>query len=333
MQIAFCAHPKLSAAIERRAACRTWLAERGVETLAVDYPQLHIDSEELDRLIEEAGELSLVCALGGDGTILRATRLAYAAGVPLLGVNFGHLGFLSGASAEALIPALEAFLVGELYEDRRVMVQADVSFCDGSREVYYALNEVLLGRSDIGHVIVVDISVNGNRLPSPRGDGVIVATATGSTAYALSAGGPLLTPGNQGLCIVPLSALGFHAAALVSAPSDVISLSTRPRAGQHPLLCVDGQTLEISGGGRQVETVLATKALRDMVLLRYDAPDFYSRIAHSLEGGSAAAGVSVYTHAPTAADASAVEGGSHSIGLMDTGGHDTKLLAGGSHAC
>lgn len=286
MQIAFCAHPRLTAANEQRVACASWLAERGIDSIDVDTNLLRVDSQELPHLVGEAGTISLVCALGGDGTILRATRLAYAAKVPLLGVNFGSLGYLSGATAEALFPAFEAFLSDQLHEERRVMLKAEVSFSDGSTKSYFALNEVVLGRSDMGKVIVVDISVNDYPLPSPRGDGVIVATATGSTAYALTAGGPLLTPQNQGLCIVPVSALGFNASALVSAPTDVIKLSAQMQDYQHPLLCVDGQTLQTNGSGRQVCSVVITKAKRDMVLLRYDAPDFYTRIAHSLAGNS-----------------------------------------------
>lgn len=285
MRIAFCVHPKLPAASEQRDVCIEWLAGLGIESLAVNASDLRIDSPELAQLEQEAHELSLVCALGGDGTILRATRLAYAADLPLLGVNFGHLGFLSGASAEALKPALEAFLAQELHADKRGALQAEVHFDDGSTASYVALNELLIGKTDIGKVIVVDISINGNALPSPRGDGVIVATATGSTAYAHSAGGPVLTPDNQGLCIVPLSALGFNAAALVSAPSDVITLSTKPSDEQCPLLCIDGQLIDTSASGKRVSSVEITKAERDMTFLRYDAPDFYSRIAHLLAGG------------------------------------------------
>ncbi len=286
MRIAFCTHPELSAANVQRSACSAWLAERGIDSKVVDTNRLRIDSHDLPDMVDETDDLSLVCALGGDGTILRAARLAYAARVPLLGVNFGNLGFLSGATSQALYPALEAFLAGELHEDRRVMLKAEARFSDGSQASYFALNEVVLGRSDMGKVIVVDITVNDYPLPSPRGDGVIVATATGSTAYALSAGGPLLTPGNQGLCIVPLSAMGFNAPALVSAPSDVIRLSALSHNDQHPLLCIDGQILDTNGSKRRINSVVLSKAERDMVLLRYDAPDFYTRIAHSLAGGS-----------------------------------------------
>ncbi|MDR1088696.1 MAG: NAD(+)/NADH kinase [Coriobacteriales bacterium] len=284
MRIAFCVHPKLPAAGEQQTACSEWLATQGIESIAVDTNLLRVDSHSLPSLVGSGASLSLVCALGGDGTILRAARLAYAAEVPLLGVNFGHLGFLSGATSSALHAALKAFLAGTLHDDPRVMLRAEVSFSDGSERSYTALNEVVLGRSDIGKIILVDISVNGHPLPSPRGDGVIVATATGSTAYSLTAGGPVLTPGNQGLCIVPLSALGFNAPALVSAPSDVIRLSAGQHDDQHPLLCIDGQILDSSG--RQIRSVVITKAERDMVLLRYDAPDFYTRIAYSLAGTS-----------------------------------------------
>jgi len=177
-------------------------------------------------------------------------------------------------------------LANELHEDHRVMLNAEATFSDGSTGSYTALNEVVIGRSAMGKVIDVDISVNDHQLPSPRGDGVIVATATGSTAYALSAGGPLLTPDNQGLCIVPVSSLGFNAAALVSAPSDIIHLRTEAHADQFPLLIIDGQLLDTSKSGSYVTSVEITKAERDMVFLRYNAPDFYTRISHSLAGES-----------------------------------------------
>ena len=286
MRIAFCVHPRLDTANEQLSACSEWLSARGVESISVDSNHLHIDSPEFLQLTEDTRDISLVCALGGDGTILRATRLAYAVEAPLLGINFGNLGFLSGATSEELFPALEAFLSNSLHHDYRVMLNADTTFCDGSTGSYTALNEVLLGRSALGKVIEVEICINGYELPSPRGDGVIVATATGSTAYAHSAGGPLLTPENQGLCIVPVSGLGFHASALVSAPTDVITLTTEPHPDQYPLLIIDGQPLDTSDSGRCVYSVEVTKADRDMVFLRYDAPDFYTRIAHSLAGGS-----------------------------------------------
>ena len=95
-----------------------------------------------------------------------------------------------------------------------------------------------------------------------------------------------MTPDNQGLCIVPVSSLGFNAAALVSAPSDVISLKTGAHDDQYPMLCVDGQPLDNKESSSYVVSVEITKAPRDMVFLRYDTPDFYTRIAHSLAGGS-----------------------------------------------
>ncbi|MCL2530141.1 MAG: NAD(+)/NADH kinase [Coriobacteriia bacterium] len=286
MRIALCVHPLLTAANEQLEICIEWLATRDIEAVVVDTNHLRFDSKEFTQLTEDTQDLSLVCVLGGDGTILRSTRLAYAVGAPLLGVNFGNLGFLSGATSEALFPALESFLANKLHKDHRVMLQAEAVFSDRSTASYTALNEVLIGRSVIGKVIVVDITVNGYRLPSPRGDGVIVATATGSTAYAHTAGGPLLTPDNQGLCIVPLSSMDFNAAALVSAPSDVIRLSTAAHADQFPLLIVDGQPLDTGESDTYVTSVEITKAERDMVFLRYNAPDFYTRIARSLAGNS-----------------------------------------------
>ena len=136
MRIAFCVHPLLTAANEQLAICSKWLAGHGVEAVVVDTNHLRIDSKEFSQLTKDTEDISLVCVLGGDGTILRSTRLAYAVQVPLLGVNFGNLGFLSGATSNELFGALEAFLKSELHEDHRGMLKAEAVFSDGTTGSY-----------------------------------------------------------------------------------------------------------------------------------------------------------------------------------------------------
>ncbi|MDZ4064289.1 MAG: NAD(+)/NADH kinase, partial [Coriobacteriia bacterium] len=144
--------------------------------------------------VTEIGEPGLVVSLGGDGTILKAVHLLGSIEVPILGVNMGKLGFLTGAPPEALHDAVASALAGEGQIERRETLEATVVM--GGREVgrYRALNEVFVGRGGSGRVIDVSLSVNGTPMMSFRGDGVVVATPTGSTAYSLSAGGPIVAP-------------------------------------------------------------------------------------------------------------------------------------------
>ena len=224
--------------------------------------------------------------MGGDGTVLRAARVAAPLDIPLLGVNFGNLGFLTGAKPESLPAALEGFFADRLATDRRALLNIQIDFCDGGSAEYLALNELVLGRSSLGRDILLSIAINENPLPKLRGDGVIVATATGSTAYALSAGGPLLMPGHTGFCVVPISTQSFSASSFVVGPGDAVRLTPHARAGQRALACIDGQLPEPAEAAQDIQSVLCCRAQRELRLLRYDAPDFYSRIVHLLSKAS-----------------------------------------------
>jgi NAD+ kinase len=261
-----------------------WLLERGVTSDQIYSENLILGSLVLDNLAAVVSRYDLVCALGGDGTILRAARVVADTGVPLLGVNSGNLGFLSGATSDSLLAALQAFILDQLVVESRVLLNATITFDDQSQVDYLALNEIVLGRSDMGRAISLNISINNNKLPALRSDGVIVATATGSTAYALSAGGPLLTPDHQGLVVVPISAHTLNSASFVCAGDDAIELRPHAVQSQKSLVCIDGQMLPSGLADKNVESVLITKARQQIDLLRYDAPDFYAKIARLLSG-------------------------------------------------
>ncbi|MDR2672975.1 MAG: NAD(+)/NADH kinase [Coriobacteriales bacterium] len=287
MQVLFVAPTINATAVQAAEEAGEWLRLIGIASELVDADELLIGSLALREVSTrvESGDFGLICALGGDGTVLKATRIATRATLPLLGVNFGSLGFLTGARPQSLQAALQAFLAGTLAEDRRVMLEATIRFADESTAVYQALNEIVLGRSNMGRDINIDLAINGNTLPQLRADGVIVATATGSTAYALSAGGPLLTPGHEGLCVVPISAHSLGVATFVSAPEDVIELAPRPRPGQRAVINIDGQPLSSKDADKEIHSVEVGKAANELVLLSFDAPDFYVKIARSLSGG------------------------------------------------
>ncbi len=162
---------------------------------------------------ELAARAEFIMAFGGDGTILRAARLAARRGIPILGVNLGGFGFLAEISTEDL-PGVLPDLLAEHYElDERMMLQVQTDHAE--EQPWLALNDVVVTKSGVARVLRLRVLVNGEHLASYPADGVIVATPTGSTAYSLSAGGPILHPNVEALVITPICPHTFNARSVV----------------------------------------------------------------------------------------------------------------------
>lgn len=156
----------------------------------------------LDSLIEGA---DLAIAVGGDGTMLGVARIVARHGVPLVGVNLGHLGFLTDISAEGMVESLNELLDGKFTEEKRILLEAEILRQGQPVFRSVALNDVVVSRGAMGTMIEFAVEVNEEFVYSARADGVIIATPTGSTAYALSSGGPILQPGLAAISLVPIS--------------------------------------------------------------------------------------------------------------------------------
>ena len=156
----------------------------------------------LDELIDGA---DLAIAVGGDGTMLGVARIVARHGVPLVGVNLGHLGFLTDISADGAAEAVSDLLDGKFHEEQRTLLEAEIIRDGQSIFRSVALNDVVVSRGAMGTMIEFSVEVNGEFVYSARADGLIIATPTGSTAYALSAGGPILQPGLPAISLVPIS--------------------------------------------------------------------------------------------------------------------------------
>ena len=210
----------------------------------------------------------LVLVLGGDGTVLRAAERARGAGVPLLGVNLGHVGFLAEAEPEAIGPVVDAVL------DRRWAVEErlalDIRVISAGAEVArtWALNEASIEKLARERMISIVVEIDGRPLSTWGCDGVVAATPTGSTAYAFSAGGPVVWPEVQALLVVPLSAHALFARPLVVAPTSVIALELQP--GADALLAADGRRMLDLPGGSRIEVRRHPDPVRIARLL--DAP-------------------------------------------------------------
>lgn len=170
---------------------------------------------------------SVIITVGGDGTILKAARLAAPAGIPLLGVNMGRLGFLTEIEAADALELVPRYLgeEGFAWVERRHMVQAAVDGAGGSAQVgFHALNEVVVGRGAADSLSRIHVDIDGVHLTTYAADSVIVATATGSTAYSLSAGGPILHPESQEMVLTAVAPHGDLSAPLVVPSDSVVTL-------------------------------------------------------------------------------------------------------------
>jgi NAD+ kinase len=196
----------------------------------------------------EGVEVALV--LGGDGTLLRAAELARPAGVPLLGVNLGRVGFLAEADPESLDDAVNAVIESDYHVEERMTVEAAVVINGGPVRRTWALNEACVEKTSRERILEVVLEVDGRPLTGFGCDGVICATPTGSTAYAFSAGGPVIWPDVRALLVVPLSAHALFARPVVISPNSTVAIEVDARGYPAVLVCDGRRTVPVPPGAR-----------------------------------------------------------------------------------
>lgn len=188
---------------------------------------------------ERLDDLDLLIILGGDGSLLRAARLTASRTIPILGVNMGRLGFLSEVQPAEWPDRVRQTLLGEGWIEERMLLRAEHYHNDQVVNTYDALNEVVIGRGKFARVVRLHTDIDGVFLTTYTADGVIVATATGSTAYALAAGGPILPPELENFLLVPLAShLGLDRAIVLSKG---VTVSVQISTDHTAILTVDGQ--------------------------------------------------------------------------------------------
>lgn len=260
----------------------TWLGGLGLEPVLVHSDAQAVGLDGFGVARSELGRPALAVALGGDGTILKAVHVLGDVEVPLLGVKFGRLGFLSGAGPERMREAIEATLAGDVRIERRATLRAEVVMNERVVGVYRALNEVVVSRAAAARVIGVDVALDGRTLMSMRADGVIVATATGSTAYALSAGGPVVAPSFGGMIVVPVAPHTFSTRSIVTEPQDTVEITLPDPTRSEACVVVDGEPMPCR---RSIDRVTVTRGEHDVALVKLEGRDFYETVAHEFFGG------------------------------------------------
>jgi NAD+ kinase len=231
-RVAILYNPFSEASVERSEELQAWLQERDIKTWR------GVSQEARDQPNALAAT-DLMVAMGGDGTVLRAARLCFPLDIPVLAVALGSLSFMSEVEPEELFAGMERLLKGGGWHDERALLSATL-YREGKHiGEYTALNEVVVSRSDIGRVLSVSVSVDGSPLTNYRADGVLLATATGSTAYALAAGGPIVDPRSRSLLLVGIAPHLSPVPSMVLHEDAVVTL--RLGSHHHANLAVDGR--------------------------------------------------------------------------------------------
>lgn len=259
------------------------LASRGREIFVDANSSLEFGVD-ATRLPEDAlaAEVDLIVAVGGDGTMLHAARLASPHGVPVLGVNRGRLGFLADIGPGELRQRLDEILAGRYVRDHRAMLQARVSGPNAPERSCHALNDVVLLKWRTGRMLDFETWIDGRYVNTHGGDGLVVATATGSTAYALSCGGPILYPELDALVLAPICPHTLSDRPIVVRSSSTIEIRLLERPDTQAQVTCDGVTIgELAPG----HTLVVTPADSHVTLLHPEDHDYYRILRSKLRWG------------------------------------------------
>jgi NAD+ kinase len=252
-EILIVAHPRRVAAHERVQQVLNMLiaADISPRVLADEAGALELACSEVVAADEQAADgTELVLVLGGDGSLLRGAELARPHGVPLLGVNLGHVGFLAEAEPEALPSVIERVIARDYDVEERMTVDVYVRAGDQVLWSDWALNEAALEKEQRGKMVECVLEIEGRPLSRWACDGVVCATPTGSTAYAFSAGGPIVWPDVEALLIVPISAHALFARPMVVGPQSPVALEIVPGTGDAVVTCDGRRTVRVPHGAR-----------------------------------------------------------------------------------
>jgi NAD+ kinase len=237
------------------------------------------------RAVEEsaiADEADLIIAVGGDGTMLYAAKLAGDVNVPLLGVNRGRLGFLTDVLPTEMIASLQRILRGEYCREMRLLLDAQVQAPDGSQRSATALNDIVVQRCESGRMLYFETRIAGKRLNAHAGDGLIVATPTGSTAYALSCGGPIIEPNLNAIVIVPVCPHTLSDRPIVISADLGVEVVLHAHGNTKAEIAVDGLTLGELG---PEDRLVITRSARRITLIHPPGYDFYEILRSKLHWG------------------------------------------------
>jgi len=262
-------------------ALATHLTEAGfdvfaADSLALDLPVKRVPEEDL------CNDADLVIAIGGDGTMLHAGRLARERGAPILGINRGRLGFLADITPDEMITSVDLIISGQYQRDSRLLLKATLRMQNGDEHMGHALNDVVIQRRGTGGMVDFSTRVAGQYANTHSGDGLIVATPTGSTAYALSCGGPILEPQLDAIALVPICPHTLTDRPIVVPANREIDIALLEREDTRAEITIDGTHLGTLGPSDSLTVVTASQRV---TLLHPPGHDFYGILRSKLLWG------------------------------------------------
>jgi NAD+ kinase len=234
------------------------------------------------NVLEAPGELHALLTLGGDGTLLRGARVISPHAVPILGINLGRLGFLTCCNADQMSHALTRFARRDYYAESRMALESRVFDSRGvERQKWIALNDVVLHKGGFARVVGVRVAADGEPIATYASDGIVISTPTGSTAYSLSAGGPVVYPTLETLVLTPVAA---HTLAIrpLMLPSSVEVTLRADDASEELLVTVDGQVGTTFAAG---ETLSVRRAPGGVLIVRFPGSSFFTTLRQKLGWG------------------------------------------------
>lgn len=274
-------HPDQARVQRQMAVVADWLRAAGIRVLVTQASE-RVVAERLpaDALAREA---DLFIAVGGDGTMLYAARIAVGHDIPLLGINLGRLGFLTDILPAEVEMSLQAVLDRRALTESRMLLE--VSLRDGERELSsgLAMNDVVLGRRETGRMIDFETRINGVFVNDHAGDGLIAATPTGSTAYALSCGGPIMQPGLRAIALVPVCPHTLSDRPIVLPGDSVIEVRRTERSHTPAEISLDGQLLGPLPAG---QTLRITASDKQLTLIHPPGYDYFELLRSKLNWGA-----------------------------------------------
>jgi NAD+ kinase len=268
-------HPMIEAAYTLAKKLEGFLGAKGVSVWLGS-------AWEGEKARAQVNDTDLILSIGGDGTILRAAQVAVPGLTPIVGINLGKLGFMTELSVDEAVGKLPALLAGRGWIDERAMLEAELSPAgqDKPAGTFYALNDVVIARGAIARTVYVEASIDDEPLTTYKADGVMVATATGSTGYSLSAGGPILHPQSKEFLLLPIVPHLSLAYTMVLLPTAIVKL--RITTAHQATLSIDGHiNLPLSSGA----TITVKQSANTARFLRiHPETSVYSSLEQKLKG-------------------------------------------------
>ena len=259
-----------------------WFRDRQVEVFVDKETAATLDGREKSLTRNEMpGQVDLIVVLGGDGTLLATARALNRKPVPLLAVNLGGLGFLTVITREELFATLELVLAGNLRSECRVQIEADIVRADEVIASYLALNDAVLNKGAIARVLDFDVWIDNKFISTYKSDGLIVSTPTGSTAYSLAAGGPVIIPSVAAFIVTPICAHTLTNRPIVLPDSAIIEVAVKSQR-ESVYLTVDGQ---VGIALRSDDTVRIKRAASHVELIQSPHKTYFEVLRQKLKWG------------------------------------------------